>query len=199
MDEKETGLTKYFRRGYSQFKDPQSVFVLLLFLTHFFLVFYDFFPNLKDINFWDEAIYVNWGRILVDGSLPTFSQNPLLAIFYGILYLPFSKSPYWLVQICSLGRLITFGMIWLSSYLAARTLSHIFDRSIFAGFLLVNPLVTEILGNPSDAMFTAMSAFAFWQLLLYWKVLFLHPDLAYKILLPSYLLNKQAYSLNNLP
>ncbi len=149
--------------------DHQAALLLIFFLVHFLLVFYEFLPNLKDINFWDEAGYVNLGRFLVEGELPTFAQNPWMAVFYAILYLPFSRSPFWLVQICSLGRLIFFCLIWLSAYLSARTLEKYAKSVFFAGFLLVSPLLTEILGNPSDSMFTAMSGFAFWQLLMFWR------------------------------
>ncbi len=149
--------------------DPQAVLLLIFFLVNFLLVFYEFLPNLKEINFWDEAGYVNLGRFLVEGELPTFAQNPWMAVFYAILYLPFSKSPFWLVQICSLGRLLFFCMIWLSAYLSARTLKSFTNSVFFVGFLLVSPLLTEILGNPSDSMFTAMSGFAFWQLLTFWR------------------------------
>ena len=147
--------------------DPSNFFVLIIFLGHFLLVFYDFFPNLKDINFWDEALYVNWGRLLVEGKLPTFAQNPLLAIFYAVLFLPFRQSPYWLVQICSLGRLLMFCLIWLGGYLASKEIRRTLNLPIFASLLLVVPLITEVLGNPSDAMFTVMSGFALWQLLVY--------------------------------
>lgn len=160
-----TPASEWKRKGW--FEDPQSILILLFFLGHFLLAFFDFLPNLKDINFWDEAIYVNWGRFLVEGKLPAFAQNPLMAFFYALLYLPFSRSPYWLVQICSLGRLLLFCLIWLGSYLSAREIKDQLNIAVFAGLLLVVPLVSEVLPNPSDAMFTALSAFACWQLLRY--------------------------------
>lgn len=147
--------------------DPAHFIVLLLFLAHFFLDFYAFFPNLGEINFWDEAIYVNNGRLLIEGNFPILAQNPLLSIFYGVLYLPFYRSPYWLVQICSVGRLIMFCLIWLGGYLAAQEMKRVLDLPVAASLLFVVPMVTELLGNLSDAMFTAMSGFALWQLLKY--------------------------------
>ena len=147
--------------------DSAHFIVLLLFLAHFFLDFYAFFPNLGEINFWDEAIYVNNGRLLVEGNFPILAQNPLLSFFYGVLYLPFFRSPYWLVQTCSLGRLIMFCLIWLGGYLAAKEMKRALNLPIFASLLFIVPMVTELLGNPSDAMFTAMSGFALWQFLKY--------------------------------
>lgn len=147
--------------------DPATFLTLFIFITHFLLVFYDFFPNLSEINFWDEALYVNWGRFLVEGRLPSFAQNPLLSLFYALLYIPFSRSPYWLVQICSLGRVLFFCLIWLGAFLSARELKRVLSLPLFAGLLLVLPVTTEVLGNPSDALFTAMAGFALWQVLAY--------------------------------
>lgn len=148
-------------------KDRRHYIYLIIYIAHFFLIFFDFFPYLSEINAWDEALYINWGRFLADGKLPSFAQNPLLAVFYVLLYLPFSRSPYWMVWICSIGRIILFFLIWLGSYLAAREISSRLDLTVFLCLLLVMPLTSEVLANPSDAMFTAMSGFALFHFIAY--------------------------------
>ena len=66
---------------------------LLAFLLNIFLISASFFPNLAEINAWDEAAYVNGGRMLLLGELPGFSGNPLVALLYALTYLPYADSP----------------------------------------------------------------------------------------------------------
>ena len=142
---------------------------LLIFGVNLFLVFNFFLPTLRDINVWDESVYVNTGRSLIEGQLPSFARNPLIGVLYGITYLPFLHSPFWLVQSISLGRIILFSLMWLSSYLIAKQLSKWFPPLTITGFLLIFPVLLEILLNPSDALFAAMSGFALWQLLYFYS------------------------------
>lgn len=143
--------------------------ILLAFGVNLFLVFNFFLPTLRDINVWDESVYVNTGRSLIEGQLPSFARNPLIGFLYGLTYLPFAHSPFWLVQSVSLGRIILFALMWLSSYLIATQFSRWFPPLTITGFLLIFPVLLEILLNPSDALFAAMSGFALWQLLYFYN------------------------------
>jgi hypothetical protein len=138
---------------------------LLSFAATLFLVYNFFFPGMRDINVWDESVYVNTGRNLAEGQLPSFARNPLIGLIYAVTYLPFANSPFWLVQSVAFGRLVLFGLMWLSCFLIATRLSDWIPPYSVAGLLLVFPVTLEILLNPSDALFAAMSGFAFWQLL----------------------------------
>ncbi|MCJ7626714.1 MAG: hypothetical protein MUO76_24750 [Anaerolineaceae bacterium] len=151
------------------FQDPLLFVALLFLIAQLFLVYYEFISSLNDINFWDEAIYMNWGRFLMEGKLPSLTYNPFMALFYGILYLPFKNSPYWLIQICSIGRFLMFCLLWGSAYLLARQLKEMFHPNFMLGFLFVSPLLTEIIRNPSDAMFAVLSGLGLWQLLKYYQ------------------------------
>jgi len=143
----------------------EQLFVVLLFGLNLFLILYRFFPTLRDLNLWDEAVYINTGKKLVEGELTSFARNPLVGILYGLTYLPFLHSPFWMMQSAMLGRFILFGMLWLSGYLLSRQLSGVLRPLVFAGFLFLFPVLSSILDNPSDALFAATSGLAFWQLL----------------------------------
>lgn len=137
----------------------------LIFLFHAVLVFPVFFPTLGSINPWDEAICVDHGRRLAQGTWPWLSDHPLVALLYAITYLAFQSSPFWLVQSCGLGRLLLFGMCWLGVWLVAGKLSRVAPRMVTIAWLIVSPALTCLLTNGSHALFAALAAFALWQFL----------------------------------
>lgn len=139
----------------------------LIFGLHFFLILNSLFPSLRDLNLWDEAVYLNTGKLLAEGQLPIFSRNPLVAGLLALTYLPFAHSPFWLMQSAALGRILLFVLMWLSTFLVATQLRKQFSPLIILALLLIMPLVTNIFINQSDALFAAMSGFALWQLLSY--------------------------------
>ena len=144
----------------------ESFQVGLFLLFSIFLAYNALAINLREINFWDEAVYLNTGRSLFLGELPPFSRNPLIGVFYALTYLPFSASHYWMTQSAMLGRFFLFTLMWISGYLVAREATEQKTLPfIFAALLIFSPVLVEIVGNPSDALFSAMSAFALWQLL----------------------------------
>ena len=130
--------------------DRTNQAALLAFLLNVFLVSASFFPNLAEINAWDEAGYVNSGRLLLQGELPTFSNNPLVSLFYALTYLPFVNTPLWLVHSTSLGRILLFGLVWIGAYAVARQLSKFAHPLIMVGFLFVSGISVSILVFPSD-------------------------------------------------
>jgi hypothetical protein len=162
MDHNETALKgRTFRDRFG----TEQLFVILLFGLNVFLILYRFFPTLRDLNLWDEAVYINTGKRLVEGELTSFARNPLVGLLYGLTYLPYLHSPFWMMQSAMLGRILLFGLLWLSGYLVARRLAGVLRPLVFAGFLFLFPVLNSILDNPSDALFAAISGMAFWQLL----------------------------------
>jgi hypothetical protein len=141
---------------------------IILFLVNIFLVFAIFLPSLSDINPWDEAGYVSAGQELIDeGGFPSIGGNPLMCILFGLTYLPFKSSPYWMVQSISLARIILFVLLWIGVYLIARELSGYAPAEIALGIFLVTPLSIEMLRFPSDPLFASFAALGLWQLLRY--------------------------------
>jgi hypothetical protein len=139
---------------------PEIGFSLIAFSVHFFLEFNNLMLNLDEINMWDESIYINSGRLVLEGQLTHFAWSPSLSLFYALTYLPFIKSPYWFVQSASLGRALLFALMWLSAYQVARQISRDQSPLVMAGFLFVFPVFPEILRNPSDSLFAALAGLA---------------------------------------
>jgi hypothetical protein len=55
------------------------LFAALLLLNVFFVIF-RFFPTIRDINLWDDAAYINRGRMLLQRTLPKFSVLSLISL-----------------------------------------------------------------------------------------------------------------------
>lgn len=152
----------------NNYKDHKKTILILIFLLQVLFVAYRFMPTLRDINLWDEAIYINAGRDLIEGTLTPFEWNPFVSIFFAVTYLPFKSSPYWMMQSASLARLMMFGLMWLECILIARRSKEQFHPLVVAGILFSVTLLTDILNNPTDALFAAMSGFAFWKLIVFY-------------------------------
>lgn len=142
-------------------------YVGLLFGLHVFISWNSLMPSLRDLNLWDEAVYLNTGKLLAEGQLPIFSRNPLVGLLLAITYLPFSHSPFWMMQSAAVSRIILFALMWFSTFLIAQQLRRYFSPFIMIALLFLMPLIANILINQSDALFAAMSGFALWQLLAY--------------------------------
>ena len=139
--------------------------VFLVFLLHAVVVSPVFFPSMSGIDVWDESWYMYLGRELTHGTLPLFTMNPLVVSLYALAYLPVHASPYWLIHMCSIGRIVTFSLLWLAAYLVAVQLVELAIPFIMIALLVMSPALLSLLHNGTNALFTAMSGFALWQLL----------------------------------
>ncbi len=144
-------------------------FPLIMYLVNVAILFTIFLPNLSDLNLWDEAVYVNSGRLLVEGQIKQFASSPLVSLLYGLFYLFVQKSPFWLLLADTLGRFLIFTLFFSGAYLVARELSRFFNPLIMLGLLTAMPLVVEMYNFPSDPLFAALSAFTFWQVLRFYN------------------------------
>lgn len=139
----------------------------VLYLLNALLVYAVFFPRLSDLNAWDEAAMIASGPGLLQGGWPIFADNPLLALFYALTYLPFRSSPLWMVYSADLGRFLLFSLLWLGTAQVARHLSRFAPPVAMLGFLFVMPMSLEMLRFPSDPLFASLAALAFAQLIAY--------------------------------
>jgi len=148
----------------------------LLFICAVLIWFPAFFPHLEDINLWDEAIYINMGRQLVeDGTFPTLAWSPLLAWIYGIFFLITGNHPLWLLVSCSLGRILFFLLLWIATSLLTMEvakMSKVIERNEIPGLLsqvvlVIFPFPLLLLTNPSDALYAGLLAFALTFLIRY--------------------------------
>ena len=122
-----------------------------------------FLPNLSEIAPWDETYYLMSGKRLFSGEMPTLAYGPLIGLFYGICYLPFMKSPFWLVHANSLGRFLLFSLLFLGTWQVGKALKKFFKPIILYGFLFLTPFIAQNFEYPSDLLFAALSAIAFAQ------------------------------------
>jgi hypothetical protein len=123
-----------------------------------------FWPRFDDIDHFDEATYVNNGRVLVDhGRLPVLAQNPLLAVFYGALYLFVGFSPSWFVLAVGIGRSLLAGLIWFGAVSLSASLGGRLAAGTTVILLMITPVVTSLVQNSSDALFAGLSALALQQ------------------------------------
>ena len=160
-------MTKKFHAAWNNIEKWKKI-TLGIFSLNFFLVFQNFLPNLSQINVWDEADYVHFGKFLVEGQWPPLSWSPLTALFYGFLYLMLKNSFFWFLLSISIGRITAFLLLWLSTYLIAKELRKLISPLIIIALAAISPLFIDILKNPSDAFFAALTGLAFWQLLSYY-------------------------------
>jgi hypothetical protein len=138
--------------------DPIHVIAVIVFALNVFLVSSTFFPNLHEINAWDEAGYVYSGRVLLDGQWPSFSSGPLVAVLYALTSFAYLESPFWLVHSTTLGRILLFALVWFGSYAVARRLGGTVRPLFMVGLLFVGALMVSLLSFPSDPLYVAFAA-----------------------------------------
>lgn len=150
---------------------PLSPYIpLVLYLSSMALVWGKIVVNLNEINPWDEAAYINNGlSVISKGYIPALGGNPLVVYFYALIYLPFQHSPFWLALSCSLGRFVSFTMLWLSAYLVAKRLRSFASPLIMIGIIFAVPMFLGMIRFPSDPIFVSVAALSLWQLLAYYQ------------------------------
>jgi hypothetical protein len=139
--------------------NTEDKIILVLFLLNLVLISPLLFPTLNTINPHDEASYINSGRELVEGRFSSLASSPLASFLYAPLYLIFKSRINWFFLITSFGRVILFTLLWFSGFKVGKSTSIKDMKLIIPGLMLVSPIFTNLIVNPSDALFTAMSGF----------------------------------------
>ena len=159
QNEARTGASRNLTKVWAGFVgDPIHVIAVIVFALNVLLVSASFFPNLSEINAWDEAGYVNSGRVLLDGQWPSFSNSPLVAMLYALTSLAYLESPFWLVHSTTLGRIFLFALVWFGSYAVARRLGKTARPLFMIGLLFVGALMVSLLSFPSDPLYVGFAA-----------------------------------------
>ena len=149
---------------WQRFRNPPLAGIL--FCINLLLVLPALLPVLNEINSWDESAYIHNGQLLVDkGQWPLLGYSPLSSVFYGLTYLPFHDSHFWLVYSCRLGRILLFALLWWSTYLVVQPLRRYTSPWVMTGLFLVAPFTYSFLSFPSDPLFAGFAALSLWQLL----------------------------------
>ena len=144
-------------------KSDHSLLIAFLFLIQVVLALSVLTPNLKDIGGFDEALYIQMGRLLASGELPSIDHSPLTAFFFMLAYLPVSESAFWFIHSCTLGRFMLFGLLWFSAYTTAKRLTFASNPLLMIGLIFVSPVLATLIKNGSHALFAAISTAALAQ------------------------------------
>ncbi len=131
------------------------------------LVSPDLMPTYAEINAFDEAKYIESGRLLLAGELRELSWGPLVALVYAPFHLIIGRSADWFVIEAFLGRVVLFIVMSLSTYLLARRFGSAVHRYSILGVLFISTAFLDVLENQSDALFVTFSGLALASLLTY--------------------------------
>lgn len=148
-------------------RTTRLIVFLGLILISFFSVQPSLFPNLRDINPWDEANAIHRGKLLAEGHFPVYAGNPAVSALYAAAYAVCHRSPHWLIETCTLSRWGLFLMIWAALILLALKGE---ERGwalawSMAALFAVSPILKALLDNASDALYAVGAALALWQLI----------------------------------
>ncbi len=144
--------------------------VLPLFILNLALNLAHFFPNLTEINYWDEATYIQVGYLLLTrGELPNLASSPLSSVFYALTTLPVLGSPFWFMLSDAIGRIILFCFVFWSVYLISRALKPYANPWIMLALVTIVPIAETMFLFPSDILFAGFAGLAFWQMLIFYQ------------------------------
>jgi len=129
------------------------------------LVSPDLMPAYSEINPFDEAKYIESGRLLLRGELRELVWGPIVAFVYAPLHLIFGASPDWFVLEARAGRILMFASLWLATYHLALQFRPMVRRSVTIGVLFISTSFFVVLKNPSDAVFAVFSALSLSRLI----------------------------------
>lgn len=144
--------------------------VIPIFGLSFVLEMAHFFPDLRQINIWDEASYVFYGyQLLTSGQWVNLANSPLSSVLYALTILPVIHSPDFFVLSIAISRVILFTLIFWSVYLIARELKPYANPWVMVGLIFIVPVSTTMFLFPSDVLFAGLSGLAFWQMLAFYN------------------------------
>lgn len=147
----------------------QSLLLALFLILTFVLVSPDLLPQMPEINPHDETKYIASGWELINGDVREIARGPLLAFIYGPIYLIVGRSVNWFMLSAGIGRMVLYVILWLSIIRLGSRFKDEFSPVITAGLLFISTAPIAVLNNPSDALFTSMSALSLSFVLDYYK------------------------------
>ena len=132
------------------------------------LVSPDLMPAYSEINPFDEAKYIESGRLLLTGELRDLPWGPLVALAYAPFHLIFGNSPNWFVIEAWSGRILLFLALWLSTYHLSLQFKIAARRYMTMGVLFISTAFFDVLKNPSDALFAVFASLSLARLMVYY-------------------------------
>jgi len=143
-----------------------------LFIIIFFIFFEILFPSFTDLTAWDELVYLNTSKQLVDDlSLWPYGRGPLISLFYSPIYLisKINTNINWLVLLSTFGRIFHFFVFYIGTSIIMNQIFKACNLNIvllFPSLILLVPFfpVTNLV-NPSYSLFTSTAIIAFYWIL----------------------------------
>jgi hypothetical protein len=170
-------LSKYFRWIVNFFKNKEYklIYVAIIYLAFFYISKNYFFRSFSEIIPYDEVVYLNSGRNLIDKlEIWFYSRGPLISFLYGFYY-SISKifsEINWIKFVTSTSTIINFSIIFFISYLIFKKILEILniDSKLALIFLVFSipffPLYPLV--NPGHILFTVFAAITFYFALEYY-------------------------------
>jgi hypothetical protein len=142
--------------------------ILIVYVVCVLLVYAVFIPTMSDIGGWDEAAYVNAGRLIAEqGTWLSIARGSLSGLLYAATYVLFRHSVYWMMYGVWVGRLASYTLIFFGTYEVARRLRQFASPVLVAFLFALSPFTLDFLIFPSDPLFAGMAALGLGQLLGY--------------------------------
>ena len=146
-------------------------FLFLYFLTISCLTISYLFPGLEEIIPYDETVYLNSGRDLVDNlEIWPYGRGPLISIYYGFIYLISKLTDFiWIEFVTIFSRSLNLFLILLFSFALFSKILKVLNIKIenlkYILIISIPFLPLYNLVNPSYSLFTLTAALS-----LYWGV-----------------------------
>jgi len=132
--------------------------LLLILLVQLVLISPSLMPTYSGINAYDEAKYIESGRLLLKGEIRNLAWGPIVALVYAPFHLLWSSSLDWFTLEARAGQFVLFISMWLATVYLAKRLIGWQLALISAGVLFVSTAYFGVLDNPSDATLVVFSA-----------------------------------------
>ncbi|GEM_PF-4791160 len=126
------------------------------------------FPNLQNIEAWDQCSYMKGASLLASGVVPLYANNPGLCALYAPFF-PLAISinaSIWLPLIIGFGNQFLFVLFLVGLFALGHKVGSniVYSLGIMAGW----PVYIKLLYNASDFAFSVISLFVFILLLTIW-------------------------------
>jgi hypothetical protein len=160
-------LETYANRFY---KRRTVVALLFLYVLGFILNSSYLLPQIPQINFFDEVIYIESGKnLFLYHALWPFPRGPAISFFYAVIFPFIPESEFWLLTADLIGRVTAYTLLFISAWLIGTELAHrkLCHPLVPVALLTALPFYLILLPGPSYWTFVCFVSLTFWAVLNY--------------------------------
>jgi len=143
---------------------------LVLYFVGLFLNSAWLFPNIGEMNYWDEIVYIASGKDLYEhGASWPYSRGPVISFIYAAIYPFLDDTEYWLLASDVIGRILAYTSLFVIAWLIGKELEHreLAPPLLVVGLFTAVPVFLSVITNPSYWTFMVFVSAALWLLLVY--------------------------------